>query len=202
MYLKKNSRITGFREWLKTVFETRNKSFVYFIIFAGLVLYFGMHIAISGRMEMALPFYMFFLSLPGNLFIGGLEEAGWAYIMQPGLARKLGYIPSCILSGGIWLLWHIPLFFIPGTNHAEGVIHFWMFAVQCMGLRFFFGAICKISGKSHVFMCVLFHTMFNAASSVFASVTTTWSGTIAANALIVLISIATVSIYEKKTVKS
>ena len=200
--LRRNNKVAGLREWLKTVFYAKNSGHPYLLMIAGLVLYFSLHAAFSGRAEMSLPLYVFFLSLLGNLFIGGLEEAGWAYIMQPGLAGKLGYIPSCILSGGIWLLWHIPLFFIPGTNHAEGVIHFWMFAVQCMGLRFFFGAICKISGKSHVFMCVLFHTMFNAASSVFASVTTTWSGTIAANALIVLISIATVSIYEKKTVKS
>lgn len=135
--LKKNSRITGFREWLKTVFETRNKSFVYFIIFAGLVLYFGMHIAISGRMEMALPFYMFFLSLPGNLFIGGLEEAGWTYALQPGMDQRYGFVLSSILVGAIWIFWHIPLFFIPGTSHCEGLIDFWMFNVQVMSLSFF-----------------------------------------------------------------
>ncbi len=98
----------------------------------------------------------------------------------------------------IWILWHVPLFFIPGTNHAEGLIHFGMFAIQCMALRFFFGAICKISGKSNVFMCVLFHTMFNAASSVFAAVTTTWPGTIAANAAIMLVSMITVAASSKK----
>ena len=68
-----------------------------------------------------------------------------------------------------------------------------------MALRFFFGAICKISGKSYVFMCVLFHTMFNAASSIFAIMTMTWSGTIAANIVIVLVSTITVMIYNKKT---
>lgn len=196
--LRRNNKVAGLREWLKTVFYAKSNIYPYIFVVAGLVLYFSLHALFSGNAGAALPLYVFFLSLPGNLFIGGLEEAGWAYIMQPGLARKLGYIPSCILSGGIWLLWHIPLFFIPGTNHAEGVIHFWMFAVQCMGLRFFFGAICKISGKSHVFMCVLFHTMFNAASSVFASVTTTWPGTIAANSAIALVSILTVVVSSKK----
>lgn len=107
--LKKNSRITGFREWLKTVFETRNKSFV----------------------------YMFFLSLPGNLFIGGLEEAGWTYVLQPGMNQRYGFILSSILVGAIWIFWHIPLFFIPGTSHCEGLIDFWMFNVQVMSLSFF-----------------------------------------------------------------
>ena len=59
------------------------------IVITGLVLYFGMHIIASGRIEMALPFYMFFLSLPGNLFIGGLEETGWMYVLQPRLGQKV-----------------------------------------------------------------------------------------------------------------
>jgi len=49
-----------------------------------------------------------------------------------------------------------------------------------------------------VFMCVLFHTMFNAASPIFGTMTMTWVGTIAANAVIVLVSIVTVAIYDKK----
>lgn len=195
--LKKNNQIAGFREWLKTVFYGKNNIFPYLFVAAGLVLYFSIHAAVSGRAEIALPFYAFFLSLPGNLFIGGLEEAGWSYIMQHGLDKKFGYILSSIISGLVWILWHVPLFFIPGTNHGEGLINFWMFAVQCMAFRFFFGAIFKISGKSRVFMCVLFHTMFNAASYVFGAVTATWAGTIAANAVIVLVSIITVSLYHK-----
>ncbi len=195
--LKKNSRITGFREWLKTVFETKNKSFVYLIIFAGLVLYFGMHIAVSGRMEMALPFYMFFLSLPGNLFIGGLEEAGWTYVLQPGMNQRYGFILSSILVGAIWIFWHIPLFFIPGTSHCEGLIDFWMFNVQVMSLSFFRGAIYKIAGKGYVFPFVLFHTMFNSASALFAPVITTWKGTAAANAIMILFSVLIVSVYSR-----
>ena len=197
--LKKNNKIVNLRDWLKTVFHAKNNIYPYLFVVTGLMLYFSIHVVIGGRVEMALPFYAFFLSLPGNLFIGGLEEAGWTYILQTGLDRKFGYVLSCILSGIIWVVWHIPLFFIPGTNHGEGLINFGMFAVQCMALRFFFGAICKISGKSYVFMCVLFHTMFNAASSIFATMTMTWSGTIAANIVIVLVSTITVMIYNKKT---
>jgi hypothetical protein len=73
-----------------------------------------------------------------------------------------------------------------------------MFAVQLIAFRFFYGAIYRISGKGHVFMCVLFHTMFNAASPVFGTMTMTWVGTIAANAVIVLVSIVTVVIFDKR----
>lgn len=198
--LKRSHQVAGLREWLKTVFCVKNGIYPYLFVIAGLVLYFSLHAAFSGRTAIALPFYVFFLSLPGNLFIGGLEEAGWSYILQPRLEQKYGYVLSCVFTGMIWILWHIPLFFIPGTNHAEGLIHSGMFVVQCMSLRFFFGAICKISGKSNVFMCVLFHTMFNAASSVFAAVTTTWPGTIAANAAIMLVSMITVAASSKKQI--
>lgn len=43
------------------------------------------------RVEMILPMYMFFLSLPGNLIIGGLEEAGWMYVLQPRLDKKMAF---------------------------------------------------------------------------------------------------------------
>lgn len=196
--LKKNNKIADFREWLKTVFYAKNNIFLYLFVVAGLALYFLIHIAVSVRTEMVLPFYTFFLALPGNLIIGGLEEAGWMYILQPELDKKYGFVLSCVYTGIIWNLWHIPLFFIPGTNHGEGLINFWMFVVQLMAFRFFNGAIYKISGKGRVFMCVLFHTMFNAASPIFGTMTMTWAGTIAANAVIVLVSIVTVVIYDKK----
>jgi len=197
--LKKNNKITGFKEWLRTVFYAKNSISLYLFVIAGLALYFLIHIAASGRTELVLPFYTFFLSLPGNLIIGGLEEAGWMYILQPGLDKKYGFVLSSVSVGIIWVLWHIPLFFIPGTNHGEGLINFWMFAVQLIAFRFFNGAIYKISGKGRVFMCVLFHTMFNAASPIFGTLTMTWTGTIAANAVIVLVSIVTVVIYGNKS---
>jgi membrane protease YdiL (CAAX protease family) len=197
--LKKNNKIADLKEWLKTVFYAKNNLSLYLFVSAGLALYFLIHLAVSGRTEMALPFYTFFLSLPGNLIIGGLEESGWMYILQPELDKKYGFVLSSVFVGIIWILWHIPLFFIPGTNHGEGLINFWMFAVQLMAFRFFNGAIYKISGKGGVFMCVLFHTMFNAASPIFGTMTMTWAGTVAANAVIVLVSIVSVVIHGKKS---
>ncbi|EXG85822.1 CAAX amino terminal protease family [Clostridium sp. ASBs410] len=197
--LKRNNKIADFKEWLKTVFYVKNNISIYLFVVAGLALYFLTHIAVSGRVEIVLPFYTFFLSLPGNLIIGGMEESGWMYILQPELDKKYGFVLSAVFVGIIWTLWHIPLFFIPGTNHGEGLINFWMFAVQLMSFRFFNGAIYKISGKGCVLMCVLFHTMFNAASPILGTTTMTWAGTIAANSILVLVSIVTVVIYEKKS---
>lgn len=196
--LKKNNKIADFKEWLKNIFYAKNNMSLYLFVVAGLALYFLIHLAVSGRTKMVLPFYTFFLALPGNLIIGGLEEAGWMYILQPGLDKKYGFVLSSVSVGVIWILWHIPLFLIPGTSHYEGLINFWMFVVQLIAFRFFYGAIYKISGKGRVFMCVLCHTMFNAASPAFGILPMTWAGTIAANAVVVLVSIVTVVIYDKK----
>ncbi|MNO74615.1 CAAX amino terminal protease self- immunity [compost metagenome] len=196
--LKKNNKIADFMEWLKTVFYVKNNISLYLFVVAGLALYFLIHAAVSDRTEMVIPLSMFFLSLPGNLIIGGMEEAGWMYVLQPELDKKYGFALSSVMTGVIWVLWHVPLFFIPGTNHGEGLINFWMFAVQLMAFRFFNGAIYRISGKGRVFMCVLFHTLFNASLSIFGTMTMTWVGTVAANAVIVLVSIVTVMIYDKR----
>jgi uncharacterized protein len=196
--LKRNNKIADFKEWLKTVFYVKNNISLYLFPIVGLAVFFFIHIAVSGPTEMMLPFYTFFLALPGNLIIGGMEEAGWTYILQPGLDKKYGFIKSSLYVGGIWLLWHIPLFFIPGTGHSDGKIDFLMFAVQIMAFRFLYGAIYKISGKGYVFMCVLSHTMFNAASYTFGVPPTTWAGTIAANTVVILGSIVTVALYDKR----
>jgi membrane protease YdiL (CAAX protease family) len=196
--LRKNNKITGVKQWLKTVFYAPSQLSLYLFVIGGLALYFLIHTLVSDRIEIGLPFYTFFLSLPGNLIIGGLEEAGWMYILQPELNKKYGFVLSSLFTGVIWVVWHIPLFFIPGTNHGEGLINFWMFTVQLMAFRFYNGAIYNISGKSGVFMCVLFHTMFNAASPIFGGMTMTWTGTILANTVIVLVSILTVVLYNRK----
>lgn len=196
--LKKNRKVANLKEWLKTVFYAKNKVSLYMYVIAGLALYFLIHMVITGQTIMVQPFYTFFLSLPGNLIIGGLEEAGWTYVLQPELDKKYGFVLSSFYTGVIWLLWHIPLFFLPGTNHGEGLINFGMFAVQLFAFRFFNGAIYKISGKGCVFLCVLFHTMFNAASPLFGTMTMTWGGTIAANVALILVSLVTVAIYNKK----
>lgn len=194
--LKKN-KVVSLQEWLKTVFFAKNKISIYLFVVAGLTLYFGVHMAVSGRVGMVLPLYMFFLSLPGNFIIGGLEEAGWMYVLQPRLDKKYGFVFSSVLVGVIWVFWHIPLFFIPGTNHCDGLINFWMFNVQVMSLSFFRGAIYKIAGKGYVFAYVLFHAMFNAASPLFGSMTMTWSGTVAANAIMIIFSTTIVTVYNK-----
>ena len=102
-----------------------------------------------------------------NLIIGGLEEAGWMYVLQPRLDKK------------------------------------WLFFSICfsLSLSFFRGAVYKIAGKGCVSAYVLFHTMFNSASSLVGSSTMTWAGTVVANAAMILFSIVIVAVLNRRRYK-
>jgi membrane protease YdiL (CAAX protease family) len=44
------------------------------------------------------------------------EELGWRGYALPRLAAHLGLAGASILLGGLWALWHLPLFFLPNTG--------------------------------------------------------------------------------------
>ncbi|MBD7996258.1 CPBP family intramembrane metalloprotease [Arthrobacter sp. Sa2CUA1] len=194
LVLKRSRKVSGLGQWLKLVFFAKGRPLGYLLVISALVLYFALHLVVSGPSLLALPWFMFVLSLPGNLIIGGMEEAGWMTALQPELDRRWGFAVSSLMVGFIWLLWHIPLFFLPGTNHEAGVINFWMFAVQIMAFRFLYGAIYTVSRRNAVFLCILCHTAFNAASFTFGFPPTTWAGTIVANAAVVALAVGVVTV--------
>ena len=55
----------------------------------------------------------------------------------------------------------------------------------------------KIAGKGYVFIYILFHTMFNATSSLLGNTMRTWTGTIVANTVIIIFSLVIVIVYRK-----
>ena len=44
------------------------------------------------------------------------EEIGWRGFLLPRLQARVGLRWASILVGGIWAVWHLPLFFIAGTD--------------------------------------------------------------------------------------
>ena len=44
------------------------------------------------------------------------EEVGWRGYLLPSLARRLGLGGATLVVGIIWAVWHLPLFFIPGSG--------------------------------------------------------------------------------------
>ncbi len=194
--LKRNRKISGFREWLRNVFDAKQPVWAYLIMLLFAVLYFIPQIMILGLTEMK-PVYLLIVLVPMMLFGGGLEEAGWRYILQPELDEKIGYSLSAIIVSVIWAVWHLPLFFIAGTGQ-QGT-SFLLFSISVIGLTFALGALRKIT-KS-VFLCVLLHSLINACRGVFIF-KDTFVSVIVMSALLVGVSVFAVTLYEQKTKKA
>ena len=191
--LKNNNIITGFIEWIKNIFtiKTSIKYYVFTILLYLTVPV--MFVLIPPGLEKMEPVYLFFALLPVMVIGGGLEEAGWRYILQPELEKKFKFILSAIIIAPIWALWHLPLFFIPGLGQYG--TSFGIFTIGVIGLTFAIGAVRKITGN--VFLCVLFHAMVNAGYGVFIFENTLYKNIIITTILIIL-SILSVIIYERK----
>ena len=192
--LWKNGEVSGLKEFMNNVLYTKNKPILYLFPVFMVALYYVAHIAVSGTSEIQ-PIFMIFPLALGALFAGGTESAGWRYILQPGLDQKFGFIVSAVVTGIIWVIWHIPFFFIPAL--PQYTMDFWMFAVNVIGMSFIFGAIIRISGKGAIFLSIIAHTLINATGGVFVF-NETWPGTIVAFAVVVIASLVTVFINDKR----
>ena len=53
------------------------------------------------------------------LFGGGFEEPGWRGYLLPVLRAEYSALTSALLVGVVWAVWHLPLFFIPGSVQQE-----------------------------------------------------------------------------------
>ncbi len=50
------------------------------------------------------------------------EEFGWRGYVQPRLRQLHGRVVTTVVLGAAWGLWHVPLFFVPGTGqHDDGL---------------------------------------------------------------------------------
>jgi membrane protease YdiL (CAAX protease family) len=161
--LKKNNGVAGFREWIKNLFTVKIPVKFYGLVILFYSMMLVMFVLIPPGLEKMEPVYVFFVSLPVMLIGGGLEEAGWRYILQPELDKKFGFILSSVMVAPIWAVWHLPLFFIQGVGQYG--TNFLIFSTGIAGLTFVLGAIRKITGS--VFLCVLFHSMVNAGYGTF-----------------------------------
>ena len=189
--LKKNNEVTGFKQWIKNLFTIRISIQFYVLTISLYLIIPIMLILIPPGLERMEPIYMFFTFLPITLIGGGLEEAGWRYILQPELDKKFGFILSSIIVAPIWAVWHLPLFFIQGV--LQYGTNFGLFAIGIIGSTFVLGAIRRITGN--VFLCILFHSMINAGYATFI-ITQTMVKNIIMTVSLIIISIIAVFIIE------
>ena len=118
------------------------------------------------RIPSFLPnYYIFPIYLLLMVFFGGgQEEIGWrGYILQF-LEKKYGLIVGSLILGIIWSIWHLPLWFIPGTSQTY--MNFLAFTLMTIGYSYFFSWLIEVS-ENRLFSGLVAHGAANGFAAVF-----------------------------------
>lgn len=182
------------KEWLANVFDFKHNLFSYIAVIVLSVLFVLPQCLISGY-KIGAPLYTIVFMIPMMLLGGGLEEAGWRYILQPLLEKKYNFVVATLLTGILWWIWHLPLFFIQGVSQYGQ--NFFAFGINVLGLSFALASIRK-TAKS-VWLCVLFHCMINSLSGIYIVNNNIWGNVVSAVVLIVA-SFALIAANDKKKI--
>ena len=88
------------------------------------------------------------------------EEIGWRGFALPSLQRRFGPLVASLILGGLWALWHLPLFFVITSYRAFGVpqIIGLVFALTCGAIVFTW--IYNRTGGS-ILLVAVWHGLFN-----------------------------------------
>jgi uncharacterized protein len=83
------------------------------------------------------------------------EEIGWRGYALPHLLRRISPWSASIVSWAVWLLYHLPLFAIPGSAQQSFPIGW--FAAGLVAESFLLTGLF-LASRGSVLLCILFHT--------------------------------------------
>ncbi len=98
----------------------------------------------------------------------GLEDLGWRGYMQHNLLRSYTPIRSALIVGTFHAFWHLPLFFVVGSNQAQmGLgLNFWLFVAQAVAFSFY-ATWCYLDNQNSTLAAILLHTVGNLCNDIF-----------------------------------
>lgn len=93
-----------------------------------------------------------------------IEEMGWRGYGEDSIAQYCSWFRESIYFGFIWSLWHLPLFFLPGTYHYGllqlGVGYALNFLISVIPLGFITTWV-YVKNKRSMLACIIFHLFVN-----------------------------------------
>ncbi len=111
--------------------------------------------------------------IPSALFsslIPFIEELGWRGYVLDRMQARWSALASGLILGVIWSVWHLPLFFIPGSYQnglGVGTPAFWLFMLGVVPLTVVFSWIFNNTSRSTLAV-ILFHAMVNFTGELLA----------------------------------
>lgn len=94
-----------------------------------------------------------------SIFFGGLEEIGWRGYALPRLQSSFDALTASLVLGVIWVLWHAPLFVLPGTTQTD--LPILPYVLLGIALAVLFTWIYNSTGGS-ILLAIILHGSFNA----------------------------------------
>ena len=93
-----------------------------------------------------------------------LEEIGWRGYGEDSIAQYNSWFKESIIFGFVWALWHLPLFWIPGTYHFEirelNNLYMFNFFISVIPMGFVTTWVYVKNGRS-MLASILFHLFIN-----------------------------------------
>ena len=93
-----------------------------------------------------------------------IEEVGWRGYGEDAIAQYCSWFKESVIFGGVWAMWHLPLFLIPGTYHyglrEMGILYMMNFIISVIPLGFLTTWVYVKNGRS-MLASIIFHLFVN-----------------------------------------
>jgi membrane protease YdiL (CAAX protease family) len=107
-----------------------------------------------------LPLFIIIFLLGGGLN----EEIGWRGYALGRLQSRYSALAASLFLGVFWIIWHLPVFFLPSTN--QSLIPFWLFTLSVIPMGVMMTWVYNNTNQS-IFAAAFFHTIGNLAHELF-----------------------------------
>ncbi len=142
------------------------------------------------------------------MLIGGplAEELGWRGLLLDAFQKKWPVAVSSLVLFLLWWLWHLPLFFLPGTTqYAWGLFGnmFWLFAMNVFLLTILMTLTHNANNRS-VLAAILIHFSYNMTLSLlvpYSVQTFAFMTTFLAVLVIGILAVQKRSVFKKQSVR-
>lgn len=161
------------------------KWYWYGIVLFSIPLIYGMSVWLHQMMGGQIPPIKYPAGIPGEtpvwlvvvisylvgIFFGGplAEDIGWRGYIVPKLHEKYSALSSAIIVGLLWMIWHVPFFFMEKGAQVVGYIPFYWFAPLTISWGVLFAWV--YFNTNSILMPVLYHASINTTLGIFGATT-------------------------------